>query len=220
MRVAQLILVFLLAVTTVAYPPAATEAAPPDPAPRRLGPSPYSMEPRYFPETSHYISGRIRQYWEEHGGLAAFGYPLTSIFWDLQPDNDIRRVQYFERVRIEYVQGNAQPYDILLTLIGAEITADRRDEGRSCPPRLWPALAQPSPRRPATISVASSGSGGKGMAGWRNSAIPSPKSSGSATPPMAANTRCSISSAHVSSTTRNWRGPRTRCNSANSAANG
>ena len=133
MRVAQLILVAILTITAVAYPPAPAGGAPPAPAPRRLGPSPYSMEPRYFPETGHYISGRIRQYWEEHGGLAAFGYPLTSIFWDLQPDNDIRRVQYFERVRIEYVQGNAQPYDILLTLIGAEITADRRDEGPFLP---------------------------------------------------------------------------------------
>ncbi len=34
----------------------------------RLGPSPISIEPRYFPETGHYISGRFRQYWEEYGG--------------------------------------------------------------------------------------------------------------------------------------------------------
>ncbi|HEY8601708.1 MAG TPA: beta-galactosidase, partial [Thermomicrobiales bacterium] len=126
--VRTLLVVLILATSTTFLAPSA-EAAPPAPAPRRLGPSPYSMEPLYFPETSHYISGRIRQYWEEYGGLAAFGYPLTGIFWDLQPDNDIRRVQYFERVRMEYVQGNAQPYDILLTLIGNEITADRSAEG-------------------------------------------------------------------------------------------
>ncbi|CAA9553938.1 MAG: hypothetical protein AVDCRST_MAG18-532 [uncultured Thermomicrobiales bacterium] len=133
MRLARLLLVALVLATSTALQPPGTNAAPPAPAPRRLGPSPYSMEPLYFPETGHYISGRIRQYWEEGGGLAAFGYPLTGIFWDLQPDNDIRRVQYFERVRMEYVQGNAQPYDVLLTLIGTEITAERRAEGPFLP---------------------------------------------------------------------------------------
>ena len=128
MRIARFLLVALILVTGTTFPAPSANAAPPAPAPRRLGPSPYSMEPLYFPETGHYISGQIRQYWEEYGGLAAFGYPLTSIFWDLQPNNDIRRVQYFERVRMEYVQGNAQPYDVLLTLIGTEITADRHTE--------------------------------------------------------------------------------------------
>jgi len=128
MQFVRVVLVAIILATGTTFTVPTASAAPPAPTPRRLGPSPYSMEPLYFPETGHYISGRIRQYWEEYGGLAAFGYPLTSIFWDLQPDNDIRRVQYFERARMEYVQGNAQPYDLLLTLTGTEITTDRRAE--------------------------------------------------------------------------------------------
>ena len=94
----------------------------------RLGPSPISMKPRYFPETAHYISGRFRQYWEEYGGLTTFGLPLTRPFDDLLPGNQTRMVQYFERARFEYDQSRAQPYDVQLTLIGTEITATRRDE--------------------------------------------------------------------------------------------
>jgi hypothetical protein len=99
----------------------------------RLGPSPISMEPRYFPETGHYISGRFRQYWEEYGGLTTFGLPLTRPFDDLLPGNQTRTVQYFERARFEYDQGRAQPYDVQLTLIGTEITAARRSEGPFLP---------------------------------------------------------------------------------------
>ena len=99
----------------------------------RLGPSPVSMEPRYFPETGHYISGRFRQYWEEYGGLTTFGLPLTRPFDDLLPGNQTRTVQYFERARFEYDQSRAQPYDVQLTLIGAEITAARRSEAPFLP---------------------------------------------------------------------------------------
>jgi hypothetical protein len=103
-------------------------ATSPDRAAPRLGPNPITMEPRYFPETGHYISGRFRQYWEEYGGVTTFGYPLTRPFDDLLLGNQTRTVQYFERARFEYDQGRAQPYDVQLTLIGAEITAARRTE--------------------------------------------------------------------------------------------
>jgi len=99
----------------------------------RLGPSPISMEPRYSPQTGHYISGRFRQYWEEYGGLTTFGLPLTRPFDDLLPGNRTITVQYFERARFEYDQGRAQPYDVQLTLIGTEITAARRSEGPFLP---------------------------------------------------------------------------------------
>src|SRR4051794_1845350 len=32
---------------------------------------------RCFPETGQCISGRIRTFWDENGGLAVFGYPIT-----------------------------------------------------------------------------------------------------------------------------------------------
>ncbi|HET9223216.1 MAG TPA: hypothetical protein VFO07_11970, partial [Roseiflexaceae bacterium] len=30
-----------------------------------------------FPQTGQCISGRIRTFWEENGGLPVFGYPIT-----------------------------------------------------------------------------------------------------------------------------------------------
>src|SRR5699024_6069792 len=33
---------------------------------------------RYFPETGHNVSGPFLDYWNSHGGLALFGYPLTE----------------------------------------------------------------------------------------------------------------------------------------------
>jgi hypothetical protein len=33
---------------------------------------------RCFAETGHCISGPIRAYWEQHGGLPVFGYPITE----------------------------------------------------------------------------------------------------------------------------------------------
>ena len=34
---------------------------------------------RCFRETGFCISGRIRAYWEKHGGLEIFGYPITAV---------------------------------------------------------------------------------------------------------------------------------------------
>ena len=33
---------------------------------------------QFFPETGHSLSGVFKQYWQAHGGLAQFGYPLTE----------------------------------------------------------------------------------------------------------------------------------------------
>ncbi|HET9014698.1 MAG TPA: glycosyl hydrolase, partial [Thermomicrobiaceae bacterium] len=34
----------------------------------------------YFPQTGHTLSGPFLTYWEQHGGLAMFGYPKTEVF--------------------------------------------------------------------------------------------------------------------------------------------
>ena len=50
----------------------------------------------YFPETGHTVSGIFRQFWEQHGGIQAFGFPIS------EPINEGGvQVQYFERVRLE-----------------------------------------------------------------------------------------------------------------------
>jgi len=85
-------------------------------------------DPYYFPDTQHYISGRFRQYWEDRGGLFVFGFPLTKVYDEVSTDGKVYKTQYFERARFEYHPENAQPYDVLLTLVGNEVTDNRRGE--------------------------------------------------------------------------------------------
>jgi hypothetical protein len=40
-------------------------------------PAQAQSDQRCFPETGFCISGRIREYWEQNGGLPVFGFPIT-----------------------------------------------------------------------------------------------------------------------------------------------
>jgi hypothetical protein len=51
----------------------------------------------YFPETRHSLGGAIRDYWERHGGIGVFGFPISEALAE-----DGRTVQYFERARLEW----------------------------------------------------------------------------------------------------------------------
>jgi hypothetical protein len=70
---------------------------------------------QHFPETGHTVSGAFQTFWQQHGGLATFGYPLTEAF-----EEDGRTVQYFERQRFELHPENAAPWNVLLGLLGSE----------------------------------------------------------------------------------------------------
>lgn len=70
---------------------------------------------RFFPQTRHFLSNGFKAYWEAHGGLPVFGYPISEEF----TENGIT-VQYFERARLEWHPEYAgTPYAILLGLLGA-----------------------------------------------------------------------------------------------------
>jgi hypothetical protein len=72
-----------------------------------------------FPETGHTVCGRFLQYWNEHGGLAQQGYPITDAVGETSDlDGQLRTVQYFERSEFEYHPENAAPNDVLLSLLG------------------------------------------------------------------------------------------------------
>ncbi|HET8631378.1 MAG TPA: cellulase family glycosylhydrolase [Thermomicrobiales bacterium] len=125
LRAASSLRTLLAAVTLLAglvVPAAGGRAAPAPPA----AASP--VDPVYFPETGHYLSGRFRQYWERNGGLAIFGYPLTGVFNEVSTDGLVHPTQYFERARFEWHQDLPQPYDVLLTLLGNEVTKGRGGE--------------------------------------------------------------------------------------------
>ncbi|MDP9314574.1 MAG: sortase [Chloroflexota bacterium] len=53
--------------------------------------------PIWFAETGHTLAYVFREFFDKHGGLATFGYPLTEVFAE-----DGRPVQYFERARMEW----------------------------------------------------------------------------------------------------------------------
>jgi hypothetical protein len=75
---------------------------------------------RFFPETGHSLCGRFREYWEQNGGLALFGYPITEPAEELsETDGQVYLVQYFERNRFEFHPENARPFDVLLGLLGS-----------------------------------------------------------------------------------------------------
>jgi Tol biopolymer transport system component len=74
---------------------------------------------RCFSETGFCVSGRIREFWEQNGGLPVFGLPITP-----QQEESIEgksfQVQWFERNRLELHPENARPYDVLLGRLGVD----------------------------------------------------------------------------------------------------
>ncbi|HMA35929.1 MAG TPA: hypothetical protein VKY74_15810, partial [Chloroflexia bacterium] len=88
-------------------------------------PDPHAPGARYFAPTGHTLRGVFRTYWELHGGLAQFGYPLTEEFPEKNALNgQVYTVQYFERNRFEYHPEYAgTAYEVLLGLLGRTVTA-------------------------------------------------------------------------------------------------
>ena len=80
-----------------------------------------SLATACFAETAQCIQGRFLDYWQANGGLAQFGYPLTSEQPELLEDGRTYTVQYFERARFEYHPENPPPYDVLLGQFGRRL---------------------------------------------------------------------------------------------------
>ncbi|HVB63464.1 MAG TPA: hypothetical protein VNE17_01960 [Nitrolancea sp.] len=71
----------------------------------------------YFLSTDHNLCGGFRSYWEDFGGLAQLGYPISEEF----VENGMT-VQYFERARLEWHPGVAPArYDVVLGRLGADV---------------------------------------------------------------------------------------------------
>ncbi|HEX9989503.1 MAG TPA: hypothetical protein VGE45_13630 [Chloroflexia bacterium] len=92
-------------------------------------PMPYATaapDRQYFAATGHFLEGKFLQYWQSHGGLPVFGYPLTPAFFE-----GGYLVQYFERSRFELHPEHAgSAYEVLLGQLGSERL---RREGRTVP---------------------------------------------------------------------------------------
>jgi hypothetical protein len=74
---------------------------------------------RTFEETGKTVAGRFLEYWEQNGGLAQQGYPISDEFMERSDaDGKTYRVQYFERAVFELHPENKPPYDVLLSQLG------------------------------------------------------------------------------------------------------
>src|SRR3954471_21789148 len=72
-----------------------------------------------FKETGKTVCGKFLQYWQQHGGLAQQGYPITNAFVETSDlDAMPYTVQYFERSIFEYHPEKQAPFDILLSQLG------------------------------------------------------------------------------------------------------
>ncbi|HUP28276.1 MAG TPA: hypothetical protein VM409_07565 [Chloroflexia bacterium] len=80
----------------------------------------------YFRQTSHNIAVQFSAYWQAHGGLPVYGYPITEAFPEKSPtDGKTYLVQYFERNRLEYHPELPEPFRVSLGLLGVEVLRER-----------------------------------------------------------------------------------------------
>jgi hypothetical protein len=85
---------------------------------------------RLFGETGKTVQGRFLQYWEQNGGLAQQGFPISD---EMQEKSDLDgktyTVQYFERAVFELHTENQAPYDVLLSLLGTQLYREKYPNG-------------------------------------------------------------------------------------------
>jgi len=83
-----------------------------------------------FAETGHALCGRFLAYWQEHGGLAQQGFPVSDLFSE-QSSTDGRtyQVQYFERAVFEYHPELPSSNNILLSQVGRAALKARYPQG-------------------------------------------------------------------------------------------
>ena len=106
-------------------------SAPPAPLPN----TGVEAAPVTFPETGYSLDGEFLAYWQAHGGLPVFGYPIDSA-----RQLDGRVSQWLERARFELHPENAAPYHVLLGRLGVEALARQG--------RPWQTLPKAAPTAP------------------------------------------------------------------------
>ncbi len=90
---------------------------------------------RTFPETGRVVCGKFLSYWQKHGGVPVFGYPVSNPFRERSElDSREYTVQYFERAIFELHPENKPPYDVQLSLLGSRAFDGRHPNGEPVPP--------------------------------------------------------------------------------------
>lgn len=76
---------------------------------------------RTFTETKHTVCGLFLQYWNDHGGLAQQGFPISEPLMEVSgTDGKTYQVQYFERAVFELHPELNAPNNVLLSLLGSQ----------------------------------------------------------------------------------------------------
>src|SRR5439155_5115616 len=118
-----------------------------------------------FQETGHWVGGKFWQYWQQHGGLAQQGYPLSDEFTEVsETDGKPYMVQYFERAVFEAHPENAPPNDVLLSLLGVFFDKQKHGPNQGAtatpipPPPPSQATATPIPSQGQQVNITREGS--------------------------------------------------------------
>ncbi len=93
-------------------------------------PAQAASDSQFFAPTGLTVSGTFLAYWQSHGGLTTFGYPITSAHYELDPISGKQYLtQWFERNRFELHPENiGNAYEVLLGLLGRQVTSTRFDD--------------------------------------------------------------------------------------------
>jgi hypothetical protein len=74
------------------------------------------------PNITNCIQDRFLEFWQQNGGLAVFGYPISDAVPEFNRDTQQTYLtQHFERTRFELHPENARPYDVLLGRLGSDL---------------------------------------------------------------------------------------------------
>jgi hypothetical protein len=78
---------------------------------------------QFFPETGHNLQGPFLAFWQQYGGLAVFGFPISEELTETNPvDGKQYTVQYFERNRFElHPEFAGTPNQVQLGLLGTRL---------------------------------------------------------------------------------------------------
>jgi LPXTG-site transpeptidase (sortase) family protein len=78
----------------------------------------------FFAPTGHTLGNPFAKFWQEHGGLNVFGYPISEPFEEVSSaDGQMYLVQYFERARFEYHPELPPAYQVSLGHLGRQYLA-------------------------------------------------------------------------------------------------
>ncbi len=111
-------------------------------------PRPSDRQKRYYPQSGHVVSYAFLNFFDKHGGVSIFGYPIS----EYKIENG-RIVQYFQRARMEWHPEKPARYKVQLGLLGNDYAHQVGLEQSRLEPTAPNALPTPD-RRSATPSLA------------------------------------------------------------------